>query len=1072
MSPGDATPAHTGTDGGAEFRGPVGFMVRNDIVVSIVMLFLAIGGLIAFFRLPQEVLPEASLSRIQVLVPYPGATPADIEESVVRRIEEQIKGVEGVERVTATASAGVGSVVAEVRPGIDISRALAEIRSAVDRIPSFPATAERPQVREITTRQAVMRLLVYGDVPERALKELAHRLEEGISQLPEVSLARTSGARPYEISVEVPQARLSAMGLTLGDVARSVREGSLDLSAGAIAEGDEELLVRILGQSRVQQEFEDIILVTGVDGTLVRLGDVATVRDGFADSDLSVRYNGATAVRIDVFRTGDEHLLDIAAAVEAYVREVTPHLPAGVSVATWNDDSLEVRGRLGLLVKNAIIGLALVFLALALFLEVRTAGWVAAGLAVSCLGTFMVMDALDVSINMFSLVGFILALGIVVDDAIVVGESVWSEREKGLHARVAAVRGTRRVATPVIFSVLTTMVAFRAVLDVPGTRGVLARGIPIVVITVLLVSLLESLLLLPNHLAHGSPSGARGSDKGILARAGRLLGFLRALVDAGLKRFSAGPLDRMLRFAATRPFMVLVGAMGLITLAGALVPAGIVRYTFDTPLEGDVVSANVEMPVGTTGERTAAVAARLEAAGRRAVDRFDTGRLAGHEPLEVGVAVTVGELATLLNPLAGDAFQVASGHLGSVQFKLLDWRERDIAAAEFLQAWRSEIGDLPEVESLTLTASMVGSDLPIHFDLSHPDPERVITIAEELGDRLAAIDGVFSIRNNEMAGARELQLELTPLARSLHLKVDQFAGQVRSALFGLEALRVQRGREDVPVYVRLPEEERESVEDVADYRVRVPGGGDVWLEQIASVRFSNSHAAIHRMDGRRAIMVTADVDMVNTTASEVNRRLEREFLAPLAARESGFSYALGGLPKQQDEVNAALARSFLVALLIMYLLMAIPFGSWTQPLIVLAAVPLGFVGVIAGHWLLGLDMGLWSQMGLVGASGVVINDSLMMIRFINEERKKQSDPMEAIIVGSKARFRAIVLTSITTFLGVAPLVFETSTYATHLVPLAAALGFGVLIATMLLMLVIPALIAIQDQVGARMARRG
>ncbi|WP_419939672.1 efflux RND transporter permease subunit [Candidatus Palauibacter sp.] len=1048
-------------------RGPIAYMAKNGTAVNVVMLVLLVGGLHAAFGLVQEVIPDVSLDRVQVLVPYPGASPEEVEELIVRRIEEQIRGVEGLERVTAIASEGLASVIAEFKAGTDIDRVLNEMKAEVDRIPTFPADAERPEVREITSRQRFMRLLVHGDVPERTLKELAYGIEEGISALAQVSLASTSGTRPYEISVEIPQRRLRSLGLTLEDVARAVRQGSLELSAGKVSAGGDEILVRTLGRKYVQADFEDIIVLTRLDGTAVRVGDIATVRDGFADTELRVRYNGRPAARVDVYRTSDEQLLGISAAVQDYLAtDVLPGLPAGVDVAIWSDDSDLVGGRLGLMVKNGLLGLVLVFIALALFLEIRLALWVAVGLAVSFTGAFLVMDFLGLSINMFSLMGLILALGIVVDDAIVVGESVYSEREKGAGGLAAAIRGTKSVSGPVIFSVLTTIVAFSTLMTVPGPQGKLARAIPIVVISVLVVSLLESLLILPNHLSH-LPAPGRSRH-----RAAELLRRIRERVDIFVKRFVEGPLDRGLRLATGQPFVVLASAAGLLVLSSALVLSGIVPSRFIIPLEGDIVSASLRLPTGTPGEQTGDVADRVAAAGHRAVARVaaERGTAAGDLPLEVAVAVTVGQPAELFDPLAGDAFQSARGHLATVQFKLIDWERHGISGSTLERAWREEVGEVPEATALSITSSIVGGDLPVHYDLSYPDPVRLRAIADDVAAELAGIDGVFDVRTNLDEGFGELQLELDPAARTLHLTVDEFARQVRSAFFGLEALRVPRGREDVRVYVRLPEEERNSAVDIERYMVRTPGGGEVELGQISSARFARSTSAIHRLDGRRFVTVTADVDAVNATGRQVDDRLERGFFASLEARDPGFHYVFGGQRRQQDNVNAALARSGFLALIIMYALMAIPFGSWLQPLIVLAAIPLGAIGALAGHMLLGLDLSIWSQQGLIGVGGVVINDSLVMVKFMNDFRDSGMEPREAIIAGSKVRFRAILLTSVTTFLGVAPLVFETSTHARHLVPLATSVGFGVLVATFLLLLVVPALAAVQHHAGERLRR--
>ena len=1039
--------------------GPIAFMARNSVAANVLMLFLVLAGLAAARNLVQEVLPDVSLDRVQVLVAYPGATPAEIEESIIRKIEEQIRGVEGLDRLEATASEGLGSVIAEFKSGADVDRAINEVKAEVDRIVSFPAAAERPQVREITSRQNVIRLLVHGDVPERTLKELAYDIEEGISSLPEVSLAEVSGARPYEVSIEVPVNRLRALGLTLGDVAMAVRQGSMELSAGRISGGDEEILVRALGRNYDQGDFEDIIVLTRQDGTAVRLREIATVSDGFADTDLSVRYNGQRAVGIDVYRASNEKVFEMAEAVREHIAdEVLPALPRGVGVEIWKDDAADVSGRLGLMIENALLGLLLVLVALTLFLEVRLALWVAAGLAVSFIGAFLFMDVMGVSVNMFSLMALVLALGIVVDDAIVVGESVFSQRERGVRGVDAAIQGTRRVSAPVIFSVLTTVTAFAALLPAPGPQGELGRPIPLVVITVLLVSLVESLLVLPNHLSHLPAPGE--SREGWLSRR---LNRIRGRVDILLKRVVDGPLDRGLRLAIDQPAIVLASAASLLVLTIAAVNAGVVPNQFLTPIEGQFVSANLEMPVGTPGERTYAVAAQLEAAGHRAVERISRERGADGDPLEVGVALTVGRPTALYDPLGGDAVEAARGHLGSVQFKLIGWERNDIASSTFARLWRQEVGVIPEARSLSISSNLITLGLPVHFELSHPDPERLAVIADEFVTELSGMDGVFDVRSNLDEGFRELQLELKPAARTLNLTIGDFASQVRSAFFGSEALRVQRGRDDVSVYVRLPEEERNSAADVERYPVRTPGG-EVPLGQVAAAGFARSAATIHRMDGRRAVTVTADVDPVFATGPQVNQSLEDGILERLSTEDDFFDYAFGGQRKQQEQVNTDLVRSFFLALLIMYALMAITFGSYSQPLIILAAVPLGAIGVVAGHMLFGLSLSIWSLYGLVGVSGVVVNDSLLMIKFINDLRASGAPARDAIITGSKDRFRAILLTSVTTFMGVAPLIFESSTHAQQFVPLATSVGFGVLIATGLLMLVVPALLAVWSAV--------
>ena len=1036
-------------------------MAANPIAANLLMGFLLLVGIISATGLPQEFLPEASLDRIQVVVPYPGAAPQEVEESIVRKVEEQVQSIEGLKRVESSAAEGLGSVIAEFRQGTDMSRALGEVKAQVDRILTFPAGAERPEVREVTSRQSIFRLVVHGAVSQRTVKELAYRIEDGILALPEVSYAEISGVRDYEISIEVPLERLRALGLTLEEVALAVREGSLDLSAGKISTGEEEIRVRTLGQNYGQFDFEDIVILTRADGTSVRLGQIANVRDGFADSDLLVRFNGQPAARIDIFRTSGEDVIEIARAVRGYLdSEVVPSLPEGVAVRIWRDDSVDLRGRVDLLIENALLGLLLVFVALALFLQIRLAMWVALGLAVSFAGTFLVMQVMGISISMFSLMAMVLALGIVVDDAIVVGENIYAERERGSEGLEAAISGTRRIAGPVIFSVLTTVTAFSVLLTVPGPIGKIGLSIPIVVIAVLMLSLVESLLVLPHHLAHLPAPREPGSGPG------RALRRAQGAVDSLLRQVTDGPLDRALRFAVASPAIVLAGAAVLMLASVTIVATGAVRYEFLPQIEGDIVSANIEMPVGTPSERTAAVAAEVEAAGRRALASLAP----ESEPVQADVSVTVGRAAQLFDPLGGDAVEMPRGHVGSVEFKLPESSLRSFTSTEFQNLWREETGALPEVRSLAFSAGALGLGLPVHLELSHPEPERLALIAEEVVADLGSIAGVYDVRTNHDEGVRELQLELNPPARTLDLTLDHFARQVRAAFFGSEALRVQRGREEVRVYVRLPEEERNSATDIESYLLRTPGGGEVPLGQVARVRSARSPTTIHRLDERRTITVTAGVDSRVVTGQRVNGSLERDLLARLGDEHPGFTYAHGGEQRQQQEMYEVLPRAVFFALLVMYALMAIPFGSYVQPLIVMTAIPLGLVGALAGHLVLGLSLGFSSIQGLIGVSGVVVNDSLMMIKFINRSRDGGLKPSDAVVVGAKARFRAILLTSLTTFLGVAPLMLEQSVQTQHLVPLAASVGFGVLFATLLLMLVVPALVTVHFNLAGRRRR--
>ena len=1045
--------------------GPITWMARNGVAANLLMVLILAAGIFSVGQIVQEVFPEFSLDTIQVTVAYPGATPDEVEESIVQKIEESIEAVEGIKQITSTAAEGLGVVTVELELGADLAKALDDVKAEVDRIPTFPEAAERPAVTELTNRSSVMRLAVYGDASERTLKEIAYRTEDALSQLPEVSYVSAAGIRPYEISIELPSTTLRSLGLTPAQVAQRVRAGSLDLSAGSIETLGEQVRIRTIGQNYTQQDFEDIVLVSRADGTTIRLGDVASVVDGFEDTDLITRYNGQPSALVEVFRTSDEKVLEIVDAIqETLDAEIRPNLPAGVSIDIWENSATVLRGRLNLLIKNAIIGLVLVLLSLTLFLDLRLAFWTAVGIAISFIGTFAVMLLLGVSVNVLSLFAFILAIGIVVDDAIVVGENIFAEREAGRTDIRASVFGANRIKGPVTFAVLTTVTAFVPLMLVPGTFGKIMVAIPIVVMSVLFLSLIESLFILPNHLSHLPPPHQAGSNP-----VTRFFERVQRRVDARLQRFIEGPLHRGVSYAVREPWTVVAAGAGLVIVAMSLVPAGLLRVQFFPEVEGDVVTANLRMAEGTTAAVTERAIDRIRIAGERVAARFEESRSDDDPALLEAVYSTVGAAPSGGGPNASTGAGTVSGNIGAVQIKLLEAEVRDVAAADFEQAWREEVGRIPGVEALTFASAVIGAGAAIDVELSHPDTERLAEYASELMDELRRFNGVFDVDSDQDAGLREIQLELLPAARTLGLDLDDVARQVRGAFFGEQALRVQRGREDVRVYVRLPENERDAIADVEQYRIQTPGGAEVPLDQIASVSFGTSPTSIRRKDGRRVLTVTADVDPQIVTAGEVSAALSGEILPALVARDARLAWAFGGDQQQQGETNASLASGFLLALIVIYALLAIPFGSYVQPLVVMSAIPFGIVGALFGHLILGISVGLLSIFGIIGLSGVVVNDSLVLIDFINERIRAGMPYREAIVEGAKRRFRPILLTSLTTFLGVAPLVLERSLQAQFLIPMAASLAFGIVFSTAILILVVPALSTIEF--GFASARR-
>ena len=1041
-----------------EPSGPIAYMAGNSVAANLLMWAIIAAGLVSLTGLEREAWPTVPFYHVEVSMPYPGATPEEVEESIIAKIEDQVSGLDDVKAVKSVAAPGMASVRIQMDSRTDMDRALDDIESAVNRIQSFPARAERPQFREMTNRQSMMRLIVYGDVPERSLKELAYQIEDDLTMLPSVSQVEVSGVRKYEISIEVPLHRLRALGLTLPDIANTIHRSSLELSAGSIDTRESQVRVRTLGQNYDQQDFEEIVLLSGSDGTVLRLGDIAEVRDGFQETDLIVRHQNHPAVFVEVYRADDEHVMDVATTVREHLEnEVIPALPDGVGITIWNDESQAYEERAALLLKNGILGMLLVLIALSLFLEIRLALWVAAGIAVSGIGTLAVMLVFDYAINTISLFSFVLAIGIVVDDAIVVAEHIQDERKRGTPGVVAAIRGTRRIKVPLIFAVLTTVVAFIPLLFIPGGVGDIWSALPVIMIAVLLVSLVESLLVLPNHLSH-----LHGPEWVPTNAFDRFFTRLQGRVDVLLNRFLQGPLDRALRFATDQPMVTMAGAVGMLILSISLLPAGIVPTTLADAVEGDFATVTLEMPDGTTAPRTYEVAKELEAAGLRVIERLSRDRPEDAPPLLTGVTVTVGQgprleggglnPAPTLNPEA---------NIATIEFKLLGAQQRQLSTREVVQAWREEVGVLPYVRGITFSGEIIDLGNPVEAVLSHPDPERLAQIADSVVDGLRGVGGVYDIRSDHTPGIPEIQLELRPEARTLGLTLEELAGQTRAAFFGAEAVRVQRGREEVRVYVRLPAAERNAITDVEGYLLRTPSGAEVPVTSVASLNPGVSPPAVRRRDGQRVVTVTADVDPTVISGGEANSILADSILADLIAVYPDLTYTFGGEQQEQLESLGALYRGFAIALLMIFVLLAISLRSYTKPFIIMAVLPFGFIGVILGHWVLGVALSAVSFMGIFGLSGVAVNDSLVMIDFIDQKLREGVPIRTAIIEGAKGRFRPIMLTSVTTFLGFTPLILERSIQAQFLIPFAASLGFGILFTTAIVMMVVPALYAIQ-----------
>ncbi len=1049
-----------------EPAGPIAYMARNRIAPNLLMFGIIALGLVSLGGLEREGWPVVPFNMIEVFMAYPGATPEEIEESIIVKIEERIETLEDVKAIRSLAAPGLASVRIQWRSGTNLSEAMDEVQAAVGQIQSFPATAERPQFWEMDSRTSVIRLMLFGDATERALKELAYQVKNDLKTLPSVSLVEVSGTSDYEISIEVPLATLRALGLTLDDIAYAVRQSSLNLSAGSINTRESEVRVRTIGQNYNQLDFEEIAIVAQSDGTIVRLRDIATIRDGFQKNNRIIRHQGMPAVFVEVYRAEDENIKTISETVNVHVQNVIlPSLPSNIGITVWNDDSPVYSERASLLVRNGILGFILVFIALALFLEIRLAIWVIFGLVTSGVGALSVMLWLDLPLNAQSLFAFLLAIGIIVDDAIVVAERIYSQRMTGLSGLVAAIRGTRRIKTALTFAVLTSIAAFTPLLFIPGGVGEVWFALPAIVIGMLVISLIEALFILPAHLSH-----LPGPEWTPSNFADKFLVRIRTNVDQGLTKFLRGPLNRALHFATDFPAIIISGTVGLFVLCLSLIPAGVIPTTLIGVVEGDFVNATLEMPEGTPKERTLEVAMELEAAGRRVIERLDQERPEGAPSLHQGTLIVVGQGPRVEGGgLDSSPTMNPQSHVAGIEIRLLNARQRDMSTIAIMQAWREEVGILPYVRGIAFSGDVINLGSPVEVVLSHPNPDRLVAASDSVVNRLYSVRGVFDIRSDHALGVGEIQLGLRPEARTLGITVEDLAQQVRSAFFGVETVRLQRGEEEVRVYTRLPENEREAITDVEGYLIQTQSEGKVPIHQIATMTMGTSPPVIRRRDGQRIVTVTADVNAEEISGSEANEILEKSFLPEIIASEPELTYSFGGEQQEQLESLGALNRGFMLAMLAIYALLAIPLRSYRKPFLLMAIVPFGLIGIILGHLILGLPLSAVSFLGFFGLSGVIVNDSLVMIDSIDQRIREGSTPREAIIEGAKSRFRPIMLTSVTTFLAFVPLILEPAIQAQYLVPFAASLGVGIMITTAILMLLLPALLAAFSRINSSRA---
>ncbi|MCS7089172.1 MAG: efflux RND transporter permease subunit [Verrucomicrobiota bacterium] len=1010
--------------------GPVAWMVTNRVTPNLLMLFFLLGGLIMSLRIRQEVFPEFEADLVEVRVAYPGASPEEVEQGIILAVEEAVRGLEGVKEVRARASEGLGLVEVELLSGADTQKVYMDIKQAIDRIITFPRDAEEPEVEMVMRRREVVVLAVHGDATEWTLRNVAEEVRDRLLQDPRITQVDLLGARNYEVHVEIPQDFLRAYRLTLGEIAARIAATSVEIPGGGLKTPGGELLVRFKERRDWAREFATIPIVTTRHGTVVRLGELATVREGFQDVDVEATFNGQPAVSLAVYRVGQETPIGVSDAVREVLEALRSELPPGIHCSIRSDASEIYRQRLHLLLKNGFYGLCLVLLCLGLFLEFKLAFWVMMGIPVSFLGALLFLPGMHVTINMISMFAFIMALGIVVDDAIVVGENVYELRQRGFDSITAAIQGARQMLVPVSFSILTNIAAFCPLYFMPGTFGKMWGVIPLVVITVFLISWVESLLILPAHLAYTRSQPRTGLTAWLHAK--------QQAFGSGFGRWVEERFGPFLKACLARRWLVVACCLAVWLVVVAYVLSGRMGMILMPRVESDFAYAAAMLPYGSPLSRMAEVRDRLVEAARQVAEEH------GGERLVTGFLGVINQ------------------NMVEIRVFLTDPDRRPISTAEFTRLWRERVGSVVGVQALQFYSDRggPGGGAALTVELSHRDIGVLDRASATLAAQLEELPHVRDVDDGYAPGKPQFDFVLRPEGYRLGLTAQEVARQIRHAFYGAEAVRQQRGRNEVKVLVRLPEEERRREHTLENLLIRTPSGRDVPLREIAEVRRGRAYTSILRRDGRRTVQVTADVDPIGET-SRVKEVLDRTLLPQLAIDFPGLRYGYAGRQQDMAESLQSLYSGFALALMAIYFLLAVPFRSYGQPLIVMVSIPFGIVGAVLGHLLMGYNLSVMSLMGMVALSGVVVNGALVLIEHANQRHRDfKESPLEAAYHATLRRFRPILLTTLTTFGGLAPMIFETSRQARFMIPMALSLGYGILFATAITLVLVPCLYAI------------
>ena len=1047
----------------------IAWFADNPVAANLLMLILLVGGVFSLNSMHKEEFPSIEPGIIQITIPYLGAAPVEAEKAVCIRVEEAIEGLDGIERMTATASEGACTVFLEVFADADLTSTLNEVKSRVDAINTFPSETEKPIVSSLQFRGKTISVVVSGETDEATLKLVAEGMRDDIAGLEGISQVSVNYAKPWEISIEVSEQVLRQYRLTMSDVANAIRQASLDMPGGSIKTDGGEVLIRSQGQAYKGTDFERIEILSQSDGSKVTLGDIAVVKDAFQEGFLGAKYDGQRAVTITVYRVGDEDTITSADSVKAYVAQKSAEVPEGLKLDVWIDESIPLNRRIDALTKNAYAGLVLVLLILTLFLRFKVALWVAAGIPIAVLGAIWMFPVAGLNISSLTVLAFILVLGIVVDDAIVVGERIFSFESKTKTKREAAVQGTSEVVTPVVFGVLTTMAAFLPILILDGRMGAFFSTIGWVVVICLVFSIIECMLILPAHLSH------RNTETYPLKETR----FVQTWI-----RFQSFFADHLQGFAENvyRPFLIktlqwrwvtwAVGT-GILLMALALVASGRVIFQFFPAIEGDRIYATLLMPEGISVELTERGALQIEqsVAALRQEIATDLARDLDDSPI-LHVFASIGSNAARSS---GPPNRTAGGsHLAEVVLDLSPIEDRPgWTSNRIASRWRELTGPVTDAVDLQFNADSFSAGDPISLQIRGRDVEELKRAAVHLRQELAQFPGVLDLSDSFRAGKQELQLNIKPEATSLGLTLTDLARQVRQAFYGEEAQRIQRGTDDVRVMVRYPKAERESLGNLENMRIRTPKGTEVPFSAVATVIQGNSYSSINRENQQRVVSVRGDIDRSVMAPEALIPAIQQIMCEDASSFSSvqnscrnslfpGVRYRLGGEQLERSKVTSSLGKNVLLALLIIFALLAVPLKSYLQPLIIMSVIPFGAVGAIVGHYIMGWNLIFFSLLGIIALSGVVVNASLVLVDFINRQRAAGVPLFDAVTEAGVVRFRPIILTSVTTFVGLIPLMTNEDPETFMFIPMAISLAFGVLFATVITLFLVPSLYLMQN----------